>query len=142
MKDFTFQIHLFVFCIIMRLFWSFFIIILVIIDSIVFVESDIVTHGIWAKLVSNWEENLLYIKSQQILSRKRMSMLTGLKVSSLACKCVLYRPERNAKENLMELDFEGLEMQNKIYQWIELKEQIKKWDYLCSYYAQSQSYGY
>ena len=51
-----------------------------------------------------------------------MSMLTGLKVSSLACECVLYRPERNAKENLMELDFEGLEMQNKIYQWIELKE--------------------
>ena len=71
-----------------------------------------------------------------------MSMLTGLKVSSLACECVLYRPERNAKENLIELDFEGLEMQNKIYQWIELKEQIKKWDYLCSYYAQSQSYGY
>ena len=51
-----------------------------------------------------------------------MSMLTGLKVSSLACEFVLYRPERNAKENLMELDFEGLEMQNKIYQWIELKE--------------------
>ena len=25
----------------------------------------------------------------------------------------------------MELDFEGLEMQNEIYQWIELKEQIQ-----------------
>ena len=49
-------------------------------------------------------------------------MLTCLKVSSLTCKCVLYRPERKAKENLMELDFEGLEMQNEIYQWIELKE--------------------
>ena len=24
-------------------------------------------------------------------------MLTGLKVSSLACKCVVYRPEYNAK---------------------------------------------
>ena len=24
-------------------------------------------------------------------------MLTGLKVSSLACKCVFYRPEQNAK---------------------------------------------
>ena len=27
----------------------------------------------------------------------RMSMLAGLKVSSLTCKCVLYRPELNAK---------------------------------------------
>ena len=26
-----------------------------------------------------------------------MSMLTGLKVSSLACICVFYKPERNAK---------------------------------------------
>ena len=34
-------------------------------------------------------------------------MLTGLQVSSLACKCVFYRPEHNAKE----LNFEDLEMQ-------------------------------
>ena len=26
-----------------------------------------------------------------------MFMLTGLKVSSLACNCVVYRPEHNAK---------------------------------------------
>ena len=28
---------------------------------------------------------------------KRISMLTGWKESSLACKCVFYRPEQNAK---------------------------------------------
>ena len=41
-----------------------------------------------------------------------MSMLTGLKVSSFACKCVFYRPEHNARveRDPMELNFEGLEM--------------------------------
>ena len=29
--------------------------------------------------------------------RKRIPMLTGLKVSPLACKYVFYRPEHNAK---------------------------------------------
>ena len=38
-------------------------------------------------------------------------MLTDLKVSSLACKCVFYRPEHDAKADPMELNFEGLEMQ-------------------------------
>ena len=52
-----------------------------------------------------------------ILGRKRISMLTGLKVSSLACKCVFYSPEHNGrpyrghKEDPMELNFDGLEMQ-------------------------------
>ena len=32
-------------------------------------------------------------------------------MSSLVCKCAFYRPERNAKEGPMELNFEGLEMQ-------------------------------
>ena len=36
-------------------------------------------------------------------------MLTGLKVSSLACKCVFNRPKHNAeRENPMEVNFEGL----------------------------------
>ena len=34
-----------------------------------------------------------------------------LKVSSLACKCVFFRPELNAKGDPMELNFEGLEKQ-------------------------------
>ena len=38
-------------------------------------------------------------------------MLTGLQVSSLACKCVFYRLEYNAKGDPMELNFEDLEMQ-------------------------------
>ena len=38
-------------------------------------------------------------------------MLTGLKVSSLTCKCVLYGLEQMKKEDSMELSFEGLETQ-------------------------------
>ena len=42
-----------------------------------------------------------------------MSMLTALKMSSLICKCVFYRPELNAKGGgSMELNFEGLEMKH------------------------------
>ena len=39
-------------------------------------------------------------------------MFTGLKKSSLKCKCVFYRPERNAKGNTMTLNFEGLEIKH------------------------------
>ena len=38
-------------------------------------------------------------------------MLAGLKVSSLQSKFVFYRPEHNAKEDPMELNFKGLEIQ-------------------------------
>ena len=38
-------------------------------------------------------------------------MLIDLKVSSLASKCVFYRPEHNAEGGPVELNFEGLEMQ-------------------------------
>ena len=38
-------------------------------------------------------------------------MLTCLKVSSLTRKRVFQRPEHNAKEDPMELNFEGFEMQ-------------------------------
>ena len=38
-------------------------------------------------------------------------MLIGLKVSSLACKCVFYRLDINAKGDRMELNFEGLQIQ-------------------------------
>ena len=37
-------------------------------------------------------------------------MITGLKLSSLACKCIYYRTEHKAKGEPMELNFEGLEM--------------------------------
>ena len=40
--------------------------------------------GLGAKLASNWEKVMLYTKRKQILCRKRISTLTGLKVSSLA----------------------------------------------------------
>ena len=38
-------------------------------------------------------------------------MLTGLKGSTLVCKCVFYRIRHNAKGVLIELNFEGPEMQ-------------------------------
>ena len=67
-----------------------------------------IVHDMWTKSLSNWEHNILCEKSSQILFIKRISMLTGLKVSSLVCKCVFYRAKRNAKRRL---NFEGLEMQ-------------------------------
>ena len=59
--------------------------------------KNIIVHGIGAKLGSNREKNMLYTKSEQMFFRKKISMLTDLKVSSLACKCVFHRPEHNAK---------------------------------------------
>ena len=46
---------------------------------------------------ANWYQiqKKTYTKSFQILCRKKISMLTGLKVSPLACKCVFYRPDHN-----------------------------------------------
>ena len=46
-----------------------------------------------------------------MLHKKRIYMLTGLKVPSLACKRVLYIPQYNAKWGILEFNFEGLEMQ-------------------------------
>ena len=49
------------------------------------------------QVISNWEGNTLYTKSKQMLCRKRISMLTGLNMSSLTYKYVFYRPGKNAK---------------------------------------------
>ena len=38
-------------------------------------------------------------------------MFTGFKVPTVACKCVFYRPEHNAKGYLMGLNFEVLQIQ-------------------------------
>ena len=49
---------------------------------------------------SNWDQigNItFYIPNVTNLCRKRISMLTRLKVLFLACKCLFYRPEHNAK---------------------------------------------
>ena len=62
-------------------------------------------HGIRFKFVSNWEQSILYTKSLQVLYRKGISMLTGLKVSSMTCKCVFYRPEFNAKAGAYGIEF-------------------------------------
>ena len=56
-----------------------------------------IVHGIGTKLVSNWEQNILYTKILQILCRKRIFMLTGLKTSFVAGKYVFYRSKHNAK---------------------------------------------
>ena len=82
-------------------------------------------RGIAAKLVSHWEQNSLYTKSKQILFRKRISMLARLKVSSLACISVFYRPEDNAKGG-SRIILKVFKCRNEIYQRIELKEQMRK----------------
>ena len=56
----------------------------------------------------------------QVLHRKGISVLTGLKVSSLTCKCVFYRPELNAKAGLHGIEF--CKPWNETCQWIELQE--------------------
>ena len=42
-----------------------------------------------------------------MLCKKKISMLTGLKMLSLVCKCVFYRPEHNAKGRPMELNLKS-----------------------------------
>ena len=64
-------------------------------------EKVIIAHGIGAKLVSNLEQKLLYIKCLHFFSRKKTSMLIGLNVSSLGRNCIFYRPEHNAKVHLI-----------------------------------------
>ena len=53
-------------------------------------------------------------------------MLTDLKVLSLACKCVFYRPEHDGKGRSHDLNFDFLKSKNEIYRWIELKEYMRK----------------
>ena len=50
-------------------------------------------------------------------------MLTGLKVSSLACKSVFYKTEQNLMQrgDTMELNFQGLEIQKPNIE-LELKD--------------------
>ena len=63
-------------------------------------------HGISVKLVSNWEQSMLYIKSFKVLHRRGISMLrTGLQLSSLTCKWVFYRPELDAKAEPHGIEF-------------------------------------
>ena len=55
-------------------------------------------------------------------------MLTGLKVSSFPCKCVFYRPEHNAKRNLI---LKVLKCKNEAHQQIEFKELMKQNGVIC-----------
>ena len=58
-------------------------------------------HGIKIKL----ETKHVITKSLHVLHTKGISMLTGLKVSSFACKCVSYGPELKAKAGLHGMEF-------------------------------------
>ena len=60
----------------------------------------------------------------EVLHRKGISMLTDLKLSSLTCKCVFYRPELNAKAGPHVIEF--CRPWNETYQWIEFKEYTRK----------------
>ena len=55
---------------------------------------------------------MLYTKSLQVLHRKGIYLLTGLKVPSLTCKCVFYRPVLNAKAGPHGTEFASFEMKH------------------------------
>ena len=52
---------------------------------------------------------MLNTKSLNVFHRKGISMLTGLKVSSLTCKFVFYRPELTAKAGTHRIEFASFE---------------------------------
>ena len=54
-------------------------------------------HDMATKLMSKWEQSMFYAKSLQVLHRKRISMITDLKVSHFTCKYVFYRAEHTVK---------------------------------------------
>ena len=68
-------------------------------------------------------------------------MLTGLKVSFLVFKCVLYRPEHNAKGDPMELNFEGLEIQKRNIPRNRARRVDGKMGHFSSYHL-TRSYGH
>ena len=85
---------------------------------------------------------MLYPRSYQTLFRKTISMLTGLKLSFSACKCVFYRPEYNAKERPNEtVNFEGPETQKWNIPTDRAQNSDKKWSHLSSYHGYSCIYG-
>ena len=51
----------------------------------------------WSQSGIKLETKHVIYESSQFLCRKGISMLTGLKASSLASKCVPYKPEHIAK---------------------------------------------
>ena len=67
---------------------------------------------------------MLYTKSLPVLRRKGISMLAGLKQSSLTSKCVFYRPELNAKAGPHGTEF--CKPWNETCQYIEPKEYTRK----------------
>ena len=48
---------------------------------------------------------MLYTKNLQVKQKKGTSMLTDLKVSSLTCKCVFYKPEPKLKGRPHRIEF-------------------------------------
>ena len=73
---------------------------------------------------SNQEQSILYTKGLQVLHRKWISVLTGLKVSPLTCKCVFYGPELMQRRNPMELNFASLEIKHTNGQSLKLVSAI------------------
>ena len=48
---------------------------------------------------------MLYTKSLQFCCRKVISVLIGLKVSSLPCECASYMPQHNSKDEHQGIEF-------------------------------------
>ena len=73
-------------------------------------------------VISLWDRNQTGNMLVNFLFRKRISMLTGLKVSSLVRKCVFYRPELTGKWAIHGTEIKFLKFKTETYQRIELKE--------------------
>ena len=72
---------------------------------------------------------------------KRITMLTGLKVSSLACKCVFYRRQHNTKGGPHGTEFwRSWNEEMKYTNEQSSKSRWKIWGHLSSYHVYSQSY--
>ena len=65
----------------------------------------------------NWKQNM----SASVLYKK-ISMLRGLEVSSLARKCVFYRLELTGKWGAHRTEIKFFKFKTEMYQQIELKE--------------------
>ena len=69
-------------------------------------------------------------------------MLTGVKVITIACKCVFYRQEHMQRGVPWKWNLEVLKCKNEIYQTIELKEKVRKLAHLSSHHVYSQNWGH
>ena len=79
-------------------------------------KHHVLVCGVKVKLVSHWDQKIVYTKNLQLFCRRRIYVLTGLKVLSLQCKCVFYRQKHMERGNPWNWNLKVSKCQNEIYQ--------------------------